>query len=118
MDTTTSSGSQLSNTGNPQNIGGQNLAAPKTDLQTTLTQSSNTTNFNITSVGDSTFKPFKASESTSTSLGSELDGTVPTPVQGTDFMLVAGVAVAVLLLCALTTWVLYRDSQKRLLKRA
>ncbi|MCW1907858.1 MAG: hypothetical protein KIH63_000775 [Candidatus Saccharibacteria bacterium] len=113
-----STGTQLSNTGNPQDIGGQNITAPKTDLQTTLTQSSNSTNFNITSVGDSTFKPFEASTTTSSSLGAELDGTVPTPVKGTNFMLVAGVAIIVLLLCALTTWVLYKDSQKRLIKRA
>jgi hypothetical protein len=117
MDSTpTATGTQLSNTGNPQNIGGQNLAAPKTDLQTTLAQGGNSTNFNITSVGDSTFKPFEASE-TSSSLGAELDGTVPAPVNGTNFMLVAGVAIVVLLFCALTTWVLYKDSQKRLIKR-
>jgi hypothetical protein len=113
-----STGSQLSNTGNPQDIGGQNLAAPKTDLQTTLTQNSNNSSFNITSVGDSTFKPFEASETTSSSLATEVDGTVPAPVKGTNFMLVAGVTIVVLVLCAATTWILYKDSQKRLIKRA
>lgn len=111
--TPTASNSQLSNTGNPQNIGTQNLAAPKADLQTTLSQNGNSGSFTITSVGDTTFTPFNASETT---LGSETTPPTLAP-RTTNLVPVVTIAAVILLICAVVMWSLQKDASRKLLKR-
>lgn len=112
VDKSPATNSQLSTTGNPQNIGTQNLAAPKSDLQTTLLQNSNSTSFTITRVGDTTFTPFTATE---TSIGSETasPGAVS---QSTTIVPVVAIALGVLFACIAGVWLLQKDARRRLLQ--
>ncbi len=93
----TTGGSELSKTGNPQNIGGQELSATATNLQQTQVSVLNQQGLKITSVGSSQFKsvtlPVQSTQPTTSTNSTSL----PAPfLWGLGIALLAIIALVVL----------------------
>jgi len=99
---------RLTQSQSPQNSGGQSLAAPAASLQTTVPLQSGGTKATITSVGDSTFKPFTADATATTT---EEAAPLPPNNKRTQ-VLITGAVLTVL--CIVVTWWMTSRSQAKL----